>query len=194
MISNPHKAPKPKTCRNTECKAKFVPMHSLQTWCQPSCGVAIARAKQAKDRKQADRKERAETKAAKEKLKTKADHAKEAQQAVNEFIRLRDANEPCISCGRYHAGAYHAGHYRSTKAAPELRFETRNIHKQCAPCNTHLSGNLVEYRIRLIQKIGQDAVEWLEGPHEPKRYTIPELQAIKAEYRAKTRELKRKAG
>lgn len=189
----PHKTPKQKTCRNTECGAKFVPDRPLQIACGIRCALAIDVAKKAKDSRQQDRKDRAERKAAKEKLKTKADHAKETQQAVNEFIRLRDANEPCISCGRDHAGAYHAGHYRSTKAAPELRFEPRNIHKQCAPCNTHLSGNLVEYRIRLIQKIGKDAVDWLEGPHEPKRYTIPELQAIKAEYRAKTRELKRKA-
>lgn len=190
----PHKTQKQKTCRNTECRAKFTPSKPMQTWCQPECGLAIARARQARQKLNADKADRAEAREKRERLKSKAEHAKETQQAVNEFIRLRDANEPCISCGRHHQGAYHAGHYRSTKAVPELRFEPRNIHKQCAPCNTHLSGNLVEYRLRLIQKIGQDAVDWLEGPHEPKRYTIPELQAIKAEYRAKTRELKRKAG
>lgn len=188
--SAPNKPPKQKTCRNTECRAKFVPSRPLQTWCTPECGLIIARTKQAKKKREDDKAERATAKAKRESLKTRADHARETQQAVNEFIRLRDANDPCISCGRHHDGAYHAGHYRSSKAAPEIRFEPLNIHKQCAPCNTHLSGNLVEYRIRLIQKIGTEAVEWLEGPHEPKRYTIDDLKAIKAEYREKTRELK----
>jgi hypothetical protein len=45
--------------------------------------------------------------------------------------------------------------------------------------------------LELVKRIGADKVDWLEGPHEPQRYTIEQLQAIKAEYRAKTRELKK---
>lgn len=185
------KPKKQKKCRNPACRSEFTPERPMQTVCGYPCGLALVKAKQEKEGKKQAKAERAQAKAAKEKLKTKADYAREAQQAINEFIRLRDFNEPCISCGRHHSGAYHAGHYRSTKAAPALRFEPSNIHKQCAPCNTHLSGNLVEYRIRLIQKVGLEAVEWLEGPHEPARYSIEDLQQIKATYRAKTRELKR---
>ena len=37
----------------------------------------------------------------------------------------------------------------------------------------------------------EEAVEWLEGPHEPKKYTVEELKAMAAGYRAKTRELKK---
>lgn len=50
----------------------------------------------------------------------------------------------------------------------------------------------MNYRVSLLQRIGVEVVEWLEGPHEPKRYTIEDLKAIKAEYREKTRELQRK--
>ena len=32
-------------------------------------------------------------------------------------------------------------------------------------------------------------VEWLEGPHEPKKYTIDDLKAIKAEYIRKRKEI-----
>ena len=53
------------------------------------------------------------------------------------------------------------------------------------------SGNLGPYRMELIKRIGQEKVDWLEGPHEPKRYTIDDLKAIKAHYRALARELKR---
>jgi hypothetical protein len=51
----------------------------------------------------------------------------------------------------------------------------------------------VNYRIELVKRIGAEAVEWLEGPHEAKKYTVEELKAMTAEYRAKTRELKGRA-
>lgn len=185
------KRSRPKKCRVAECRATFVPAQPFQTWCSPDCAVAIIRQRQEKQRKSFAQRERREIKVRKEKLKTRADHLREAQAAFNEWVRLRDADRPCISCGRHHEGQYHAGHYRSVGANPELRFEPLNVWKQCAPCNTHLSGNLVNYRISLLQGIGAEKVEWLEGPHEPRKYTVEEIKTIKAEYRAKTRELKK---
>lgn len=114
---------------------------------------------------------------------------KRAQAAFNSWVRARDADFPCISCGRHHQGQYHAGHYRPAGSNPELRFEPDNCHKQCAPCNSHLSGNLTAYRPALIEKIGFERVEWLEGPHQPKRYRREEYQAIEAEYKAKLKEI-----
>ncbi len=180
---------KPKKCKH--CKTPFVPARSFQTWCSPDCAVEIARAAQAKKQAQEASKERAEHAKRKEATKTKGEHAKDAQAAFNAFIRERDKDKPCISCGRCHRGQYHAGHYRSVGSSPELRFEPLNVHKQCAPCNKHKSGNVIEYRLRLLRRIGVEKVEWLEGPHEPKRYTIEDLKAIKAEYRAKLRELQK---
>ena len=106
-------------------------------------------------------------------------------------IRERDRLLPCISCGRHHQGKYDAGHYRTVGSNPALRFEPLNCHKQCVPCNQHKSGNIVEYRLNLVQRIGADQVAWLEGPHEPKKYTIEDLQQIKAHYRALLRDLKK---
>lgn len=183
------KPPRPKKCAH--CKAKFQPARNFQSWCSADCAVEIAKAKQAKQKAQEATKERVQHAKAKESIKGKAQHAKEAQQAFNAFIRERDKDLPCISCGRHHQGQYHAGHYRSVGSSPELRFEPLNCHKQCAPCNNHKSGNVVEYRISLVKRIGVDKVEWLEGPHEPKRYDIEDLKAIKAEYRARLRELKK---
>lgn len=178
-----------KKCAN--CKESFQPSRSFQSWCSPECAVVIARLKQAKQKAQEATKERAQHAKAKEAIKGKAQHAKEAQQAFNAFIRERDKDMPCISCGRHHQGQYHAGHYRSVGSSPELRFEPLNVHKQCAPCNNHKSGNVVEYRISLVRRIGAEAVEWLEGPHDPKRYSIEDLKSIKAHYRARLRELKK---
>lgn len=178
-------------CR--QCKRELPPKKKSDKWqslgwCDVDCMSTYGREKSIEQREKAWRKEKRDRK---ERIKSKSDHAREAQQVFNSWVRERDAAEPCISCGRHHQGQYHAGHYRSVGAAPELRFEPLNVHKQCAPCNNHLSGNAIEYRIRLVEKIGQDAVEWLEGLHEPKRYTIEELKEIKALYRRKLRELKR---
>ena len=192
-MSLPAKQRRPKKCRVAECRASFVPRESFQTWCSPDCAVVIARGRQEKARKSLVQVERREIKVRKEKLKSRADHLREAQQAFNEWVRLRDADLPCVSCGRHHDGQYHAGHWRSVGASPELRFEPLNVWKLCAPCNTHLSGNLVNYRISLLQLIGAEKVAWLEGPHPARKYTVEEIKAIKADYRAKTRELKRAA-
>lgn len=115
---------------------------------------------------------------------------KKAQAAFNAFIRARDESEPCISCGRFHDGQYHAGHYRTVGANPEIRFEELNCHKQCSVCNNHLSGNLINYRINLIDKVGQESVEWLEGPHEAKKYTVADLKQIELTYKQKLKELR----
>ena len=183
---------KQKTCK--ACGGKFRPsFNSTQVVCSPKCALAHAPANQQKARKAIDQRERREIKVRKEKLKTRADHLKEAQVVVNQYIRLRDADLPCVSCGRFHDGQWHAGHFRSAGGHPELRFEPLNIWRQCAPCNTHKSGDLVNYRAELVRRIGPEKVEWLEGPHEAKRYTIEDLKAIKAEYRAKIKQLKEAA-
>lgn len=90
---------------------------------------------------------------------------KKTQQIFNAYIRLRDMADPCISCGRFHSGQYHAGHYRSVGANPELRYLPSNCHKQCSACNNHLSGNISNYRIALIRKIGEASVTSLERNH-----------------------------
>jgi hypothetical protein len=135
----------------------------------------------------------------KARLKSKGDHTRDAQQAFNAYIRERDRNRPCISCGTYTpggdplGGVWDCSHYRSVGACPELRFEELNAHKGCKNCNRDKSGNIVEYRVSLVQRLGQEAVDWLEGPHDPKRYTIDDLKAIKTKYRALKRDIERKA-
>jgi len=187
------KQPKPKKCRVATCRASFVPSRMGQAVCSPACAAIDAPRHREKARKAIDQCERREIKVRKEKLKSRAEHMREAQAAFNEWVRLRDSDRPCVSCGRHHEGQYHAGHYRSVGANPELRFEPLNVWKQCAPCNTHLSGNLVNYRLSLLQLIGPEKVDWLEGPHPACKQTVEEIKTIKAECRAKTRELKRAA-
>ena len=194
------KPPRPKKCKNPTCGISFPPQRLGQAVCSPKCGLAIKDVNQEKARKSLAQIERREIKVRKEKLKSRADHLREAQAAVNEFVRLRDAHLPCISCDSMPSdhdlitgSRWDAGHYRSVGACPELRFEPLNIHRQCVKCNRNLSGNAVEYRIRLVKRIGADKVDWLEGPHSARKHTVDDIKTIKAEYRAKTRELKGRA-
>lgn len=193
-MSLPAKPPRPKACKNPDCRASFVPQRLGQAVCSPKCGLAIKDVNKEKARKAIDQRERREIKAAKERVKSRADHLQETQVAFNSWVRLRDAGLPCISCGTTADVQYCAGHYKPSGSNPALRFEPLNVHLQCnRNCNMGKSGNLTPYRIELIKRIGLEKVEWLEGPHEPKRYTIEDLKTIKAKYRALARELKKEA-
>lgn len=180
-------------CRYKDCRAEIPPVSASKPiekagYCSHDCaakhGLAKARESKAKEKRKWVREQ-------KERLKSRGDHTREAQQAFNAYIRARDAHLPCVSCGTYTAGQYHAGHYRTTKAAPELRFDEANVHRQCAQCNNFDSGNLVEYRINLVKRIGQVEVDRLEGLTPPKHYTIDDLKEIKRKYRALARELQK---
>jgi len=164
------------------CDRDFVPMRPLQAVCSVPC----ARKVPVKVRKAA----KATDKARREAVKPRSKWIAEAQAAFNSWIRARDAGLGCISCGRHHGGQWHAGHYVSIGAKPELRFDEKNCHKQCQPCNTHLHGNLVLYRAALIERYGQMEVTRLEGPNPLRKYSVDDLREIKREYKARLAELR----
>ncbi len=103
------KQPRPKKCSVMSCRAVFIPKQSFQSWCSPDCAVVIARSRQEKKRKALAQIERREIKVRKEKLKSRADHLKDTQIAFNAWVRERDADLPCISCGRHHQGQVRRG-------------------------------------------------------------------------------------
>lgn len=190
------KQPKPKTCRNPACRASFVPQRLGQAVCSPKCALATVEVQKAKEKKSLAQAGRREIKVRKEALRTRGDHMREAQQAFNAYTRARDqaAGHLCISSGKpldWSGNAVDAGHYRSVGSAPHLRFDERNCHAQSKQDNRFLSGNAVDYRIGLIARIGQEAVDALEADQAPRKYSLEQIKGIKAYYRAKTRELKK---
>lgn len=111
-------------------------------------------------------------------MKTLSQLKSSAQRLVNKYVRYRDRNLPCISCGK-RANKYEAGHYIAQGSCGALRFHLDNINNQCGQCNRWKSGNLIEYRIALIKKIGKERVEFLEEHrHDTQKWTREELETL----------------
>lgn len=174
--------PRCKVCREPTTK-RF----GLTVLCSVEHAVQYAQAKRDKVQAIESKKLHRAQKEAVRPLKWYADRAREA---CHEYIRTRDANEPCISCGRHHGGKWNAGHFRPSGVNAALRYDEKNIHKQCEPCNSSLSGNLLNYRIGLVRKIGESAVIELEQNSEVRKYTKEELIDIRKHYQKKLKELK----
>ena len=102
---------------------------------------------------------------------------KTAQKLVNKLARLRDQKDGCISCttGKSEQG----GHFWAMGSKSALRYNLLNINGQCTQCNFRKRGNPLEYRIRLVEKIVEDQVKWLdEHRNDVKSWTREELEQI----------------
>jgi hypothetical protein len=162
----------------------------LKAFCNFQCLSAYTDQNKHKLEKRVKTERNVQTRQQKEKLKSRYDWVREAQAAFNAYVRSRDKDAPCISCGNYTlndlpGGGWDCGHYRSTGSAPHLRFNLWNAHKQCVKCNRYLSGNVVEYRKGLVNKIGIDKVEQLEAEDEYRKFDINYLKRIKTIFRKK---------
>lgn len=176
---------KERNCKYSECKKMFVknPNKSIDYCCSSDC--YYKHAMQLKEKKAG--KEKAATK---KELMTKSDWIKLTQQVFNKYIRLRDKDQPCISCDAPLIGKYDAGHYYSCGAYPGLRFEELNVHAQCVRCNQHLHSNSTVYSIKLPNRIGDYNFELLKDVRNvPKNYSIPELQELIKTYKQKIKDL-----
>ena len=188
------KPAKPKKCRVATCRASFVPSRMGQAVCSPACAMIDAPRHAPKARKALADIERKDIRVRKEKLKSRADHAKEAQAVINRYVRLRDAHLGCISCDKPASwgGQWHCSHFRSVGAAAHLRFNLWNMNKSCSQCNAHLSGNIMVYRPRLVEKIGAEKVAWLECNQDLVRHEIPYLKRLKAVFAKKVKRIEQK--
>jgi hypothetical protein len=113
---------------------------------------------------------------------------KKAQDTFNAYIRLRDKHKGCISCG---AMVQEAGHYFSQGHHSALRYNETNTNGQCTRCNRWLHGNLINYRIGLVKKYGEQKVLLLEASarRAVKKWSRTELEAIIQHYKQETTKL-----
>jgi hypothetical protein len=184
---------KPKKCK--WCRQIFTPERNLQSVCSFECTIAQMKAKQQQRMMPPPR------------PKKKPVHdlkwwLKHTQIDCNAVVRMRDqlAGLPCISCGVWRACQHHAGHFRPLGNNPAIRFDLANIHRQCAPCNNHHSGNLTGngggagYEANLVAKIGQAEVDRLKASGQAYRWSIDELQALRVTFKAMLKQMQQNAG
>jgi hypothetical protein len=168
------------------CKIPFTPTYSsLQATCvKPQCLIEWGRMA---ERKKAKR----EIRQMRENIKSVSAYRRELQKVFNEFIRLRDSKEPCISCGKPLPMKYDAGHFYSVGSYPNLRFNEDNVHAQCVECNQHKHGNLLEYAPRLTERIGfERASKLMVLRNEPLRLSLEEIKQLIEQYKWKVKILK----
>jgi hypothetical protein len=176
------------------CKAQFTPSRSFEVWCSPSCGLEIAQDKKRKAAEKAALADRRETRAKLEARKGVPKLKKEAQEAFNRYVRVRDNGKGCFVCDTPLemggvGGGFDAGHIRSRSNADNLRFDERNVHGQCKPCNAVGATKDWQMRAAADRLLGKAEAEALYNDNAPIKWTRDGLREIRDKYRALTKEL-----
>lgn len=171
-------------CKN--CKQKFEPVRFNQKFClEPECVKAWVVEAKDKDWKKTKKKMQAD-------IETTQELMKAAQIVFNKFIRIRDKDKPCISCGSKLENKFDAGHYFSSGGHKAVTFDEDNVHGQCVACNQWKHGNLIQYQIGIEQRIGGDRLIQLhEKAHKAAKYTREELRELIATYKQKIKNLEK---
>lgn len=182
--------------RCKSCRTKFLARFFNQKFCLQTeqCRHDATTFGIAEVKKKADKDWQKEKKALKEKLMTHKDYLKTLQEVFNTYIRLRDIQKGCISCGRSLVGVkFDAGHFYSVGGNPALRFNENNVHGQCVHCNRDKHGNLLEYAERLPARIGDEGICYLKIlKAQSGKLSIPEIIAKTAHYKAQIKILSEK--
>ena len=170
-------------CKN--CKEKFIPSHFNQKYCfNQECVNAWC--KEADDKRW---KEKVKTYKKQTEMKSLP---KLAKYHFHAYIRLRDKDSGCISCGKPFNGKYDAGHFWNSNNHASIRYDEDNVHGQCVTCNQHLHGNLLEYQSRLLNKIGHYNYARLEDlRHKHVQWTNDQYQEIIKIYKDKVKNLQK---
>jgi len=169
------------------------------------CAIDYANKRTARAAKTAANKvkkeKREQHKADKERIKKrtgKNGHYDNLKTDLHKYIKhVLRKGEPCYTCDKPQSsgdsgGAFHVGHFIPAKTVDPRRFMVDWLRIQCYSCNVANSGMRAEYRERLINEVGRDAVLWFEADvnHPSLKEQYPSVQDIKSEaarYRALTR-------
>ena len=179
---------KQKKCRY--CETLFYPIRTTAIVCSYECANLLAKEKSEKQKDKEWKQRKAKMKSD---LMSLSDWLKIAQKHFNHYIRLRDKGNNCISCGKqfFKDEIVHASHYKPAGTCYNVRFNEDNVWISCVKCNTHLSGNGIEYRKRLVENIGIERVEEVENLSTiTRKFSISEVKEIIETYKAKIKLLK----
>ena len=100
------------------------------------------------------------------KKKTDAQLKKLLDKVFSEYIRLKYADKngmvKCVTCGAVkHWKEMQNGHYISRQHLA-VRWDETNCHPQDASCNIFRGGNYTAYALYMLDKYGEEKLQWLE--------------------------------
>ena len=179
---------KPKKCK--VCKNDFIPVSFAQSVCGYKC--AIIYSNNLKKEKEINE-WKAEKAVLRHDLKTMKEFEYDARKSFQKWVRMRDKDMPCISCGIEQTELWDGGHYKKAEMYTGVIFDENNCHKQCRKCNRFLGGNELNFREGLIQRYSLEYVESIElkaNELRKHKFTREELVDIKLKYNILLKELK----
>jgi len=105
------------------------------------------------------------------------------------YIRERDKNMPCVSCGRM-VSDMDCGHFISRRF-DSVRHDEKNASAQCQKCNRFEYGNQYEHSLKIDERWGKGTAEslYMKSKMVCKRNAW-DYEMIAAEYKKKYEELK----
>lgn len=120
----------------------------------------------------------------------KAQAKERAWKAFSRFIRLRDKDNGCITCGKWYPWQnMQAGHAIQGRGNSIL-FDEELVNGQCKRCNIFMRGMYPQYALVLIRKHG---IDWwdnkLKLKQETKDYSIQDYLDIESLYQQKAKDL-----
>lgn len=167
------------------CSKVFLPPNKKVCVCSPECALTYNSQEEVENRYQV----------MKEESKPISLVLFQTKQMFQKWVRLRDVKFTCISCGTKESKQWDGGHYFNAENYQGLTFNPDNVHKQCAYCNDHLKGNVLEYRKGLIKRIGIERVQYLDRlSHEANgvEFSKKVLVEIRLKYKQEIKILKQK--
>ena len=113
--------------RCKSCRKQCEPFNSLNAFCDADCAISYLNGNTGK--KLIEKVKRKKFREKKKEVKGLRHWQKVTQGVVNKYVRLRDRNLPCISCGKWdhelkeavRKGKWDAGHFKTVGGHPEIR-------------------------------------------------------------------------
>lgn len=181
------------------CGAPFDPINRRHKVCSEACAIAlpgVLREEEQRKRWARDARDYRRKNAERQ----KGNHGQDgrfmsARKAINAFVRERDHALPCIVHGHdCPHSEFHGGHFVGVEIDGALRFNLWNIHKQCAASNKGARYRKKfrdttgpKFEANLIERIGQERVDWLNGKHAEREYSDAYLSRLASVFRRRAR-------
>jgi len=118
---------------------------------------------------------------------------------VSPYIRLRDTDRrfeiQCCTCKtKKHWKEMHAGHFKHGNTKKSYFYE-KNVHGQCAGCNTFKGGELAIYAVFLEKKYGYGILQEINKmADENFTWNRTNLKEVEEEYKTKLEKLRYEKG